>query len=44
MAHDHRCHDHEENRHDEGTRHQHTHGLVDPTIVTTQRGMALRQI
>jgi len=32
-------HDHEDNHHDEGTGHQHMHGVVDPTIVTTQRGM-----
>jgi cation diffusion facilitator family transporter len=32
-------HDHEDNRHNEGTGHQHVHGLVNPTIATTQRGM-----
>lgn len=43
MAHDHHPHHHhghEESRHDKGTLHQHTHGLVDPTILTTQRGIS----
>src|SRR5262245_44722242 len=25
--------------HDDGTAHRHTHGAVDPTLVTTQRGL-----
>jgi len=32
-------HDHEENHHDKGRGHQHIHGVVDPTTVTTQRGI-----
>jgi cation diffusion facilitator family transporter len=32
-------HDHEENHHAKGIEHQHIHGVVDPTIVATQRGL-----
>src|ERR1044071_8445863 len=37
MSHPHPHHDHP--HHDSGTVHSHTHGSVDPTIVTTQRGL-----
>jgi len=41
MAHDHHPHhhNHASSHHDKGTGHQHMHGVVDSTIVTTQRGM-----
>ena len=37
MAHQHQNHDHDRHR-DHGS-HGHTHGIVDPTITTTTRGI-----
>ncbi len=40
MSHSHPHHGHHPHpHHDKGTVHRHTHGSVDPTIVTTQRGL-----
>jgi Co/Zn/Cd efflux system component len=39
MSHPHHPHAHTHAHHGDGTTHRHTHGTVDPTMVTTQRGL-----
>jgi cation diffusion facilitator family transporter len=36
---DYQGHHHEHERHDHGSRHGHTHGVIDPSIATTERGV-----